>query len=220
MLPKNLLELPSVEDLPESDGKPVDSQLQALICSSLDALLTMIWGERRDWFFGVNIGLYYLDKDNLIVPDGFLSLGVERYKGANGRLSYATWEENYVIPLLAVECVSKNYGGEYDLQEKKGKDYAPKMREYAQMGIKYYAIYNPVHYSRDKHQPFEVYKLEGDSYVLQEEEPLWIEEIGLALGRGMGTFRGWNREWLYWYDWENTKYLASEELLEEERRNS
>ena len=43
--------------------------------------------------------------------------------------------------------------------------------------------YNPEYWQRDRHQPFEVYKLIDGSYELQKREPFWMPEIGLGIGR-------------------------------------
>lgn len=88
------------------------------------------------------MGFYYNPQESAIVPDGFLSLGVERLPRAGGRLSYVVWQENNVVPLLAVEYVSKTYGLEYDTK----KD------DYASVGVSYYVVYNPEYSRRDKHQ--------------------------------------------------------------------
>jgi hypothetical protein len=100
------------------------------------------------------------------------------------------WEENGVVPILAIEVVSKTYGQEYH----------SKLSKYAQIGALYYVIYNPDYWERDRHEPFEVYRLEGNGYVRQMHEPVLIPEINLAIGRGQGSYEGWNREWLYWYE--------------------
>jgi|GEM_PF-1894430 len=76
---------------------------------------------RTDWFFGVDMGIYYAPSYPPLVPDGFLSLGVERFIGEEGLLSYVLWEEDGIVPIFALEVVSKTYGGEY---EKKKLDYA------------------------------------------------------------------------------------------------
>lgn len=70
--------LPSAEDLPDSDYIPVDNELQDLIPGLLKAILAWLWTSRMDWFFGVDMGIYYDPELPPIVPDGFLSLGVER----------------------------------------------------------------------------------------------------------------------------------------------
>jgi Uma2 family endonuclease len=71
--------LPSCEELPDSDDTPVDNELQDLIPSLLKAILALLWSDRWDWFFGVDMGIYYDPNQPAIVPDGFLSLGVQRF---------------------------------------------------------------------------------------------------------------------------------------------
>lgn len=51
--------LPSAEDLPDSDDTPVDNELQDLIPGLLKAILALVWASRMDWFFGVDMGIYY-----------------------------------------------------------------------------------------------------------------------------------------------------------------
>ncbi len=101
--------LPSSTELPDSDDTPVDNELQILIPNLLLAILASIWQSRDDWFFGINMGIYYDVDESVIVPDAFLSLGVERFVGENGRLSYVLWEEDGIVPRLALEVVSKTY---------------------------------------------------------------------------------------------------------------
>nr|WP_250124143.1 Uma2 family endonuclease [Chroococcidiopsis sp. CCMEE 29] len=111
----------SSEELPDSDDTPVDNELQILVPTLLRSILSWLWSERQDWFFGVNMGVYYDPKEPAIVPDGFLSLGVERRKSERGRLSYVLWEENNIAPQLVLEVVSRTYGQEYS---KKFRTYA------------------------------------------------------------------------------------------------
>lgn len=202
--------LPSAEELPDSDDTPVDNELQILVASLLGATLAWVWRTRTDWFWGTNMGVYYSPDESAIVPDGFLSLGVQRLPRAGGRLSYVIWGENLVVPLLVVEFVSKTYG----------KEYQDKQTKYAQIGVLYYVVYNPEYWERDKHHPFEVYRLVNGVYVRQLTEPLWMPEIGLGIGRGQGTYRAWTREWLYWYDQQGNQLLAPEEVAEQERQRA
>jgi hypothetical protein len=150
-----------------------------------------------DWFFGVDMGIYYDPEQPPIVPDGFLSLGVERVFDENLRLSYVLWEEK-AMPIMALEVVSHRRRGEYTYKKKL----------YAEMEILYYVVYNP---QRRKKPPLEVYKLVNNEYVLQPGNPLWLPEIGLAVGYEQGTYQGITRDWLYWYDTEGVRYLSPEE---------
>jgi Uma2 family endonuclease len=206
--------LPTDEDLPSSDETPVDNELQNLIPNLLLTILATIWGDRQDWFFGVDMGIYYIPEPPYvpIIPDGFLSLGVERRtRGDQGRLSYVLWRENNIPPILALETVSETYNGEYDT----------KMAKYIQLGVLYYVIYNHSR-QRPNHEPFEVYRLDNDRYVKQSGEPFWMPEVGLAIGRGQGTYAAWEREWLYWFDENGDRYSTPDEqaaLAEQQAAN-
>lgn len=136
-----------------------------------------------------------------VVPDGFLSLGVERRKGGKSRKSYVLWEENGVPPILTLEVVSQTPGGEYD----------DKLEIYAKLGVLYYVIYNPQFWRRDGHLPFEGYQLVDGSYALQVGEPFWMPEIGLGLGRCQLPDDPLKREILSWYDVNGDRYLNEAE---------
>lgn len=195
--------LPSSAELPDSDDTPVDSELQILIPNLLLAILAAIWKTRDDWFFGINMGIYYTPSKPAIVPDGFLSLGVERFVGENGRSSYVLWEEEEIPPILALEVVSQTYNGEYE----------QKKIDYAELGILYYVIYAPTRLRR-KRQRLEVYRLVEGKYILQPGDKIWMPEIGLGIGREMGTYQGRIREWLFWYDQDGKRYQTPEEQLQ------
>src|SRR4028118_1171010 len=148
--------LPTAEELPDSDDTPVDNELQILIPILLRAILVLNRADRMDWFLGINMGVYYDPDQPAIVPDSFLSLGVERFKqGGKLRLSYVLWQENNIVPQWVLEIVSKTPGGEYD----------DLMVKYAQIGVLYYVIYNHDYSTRDKHERFEVYRLVNGAYV-------------------------------------------------------
>ncbi|CDN09774.1 hypothetical protein RintRC_4452 [Richelia intracellularis] len=53
-----------------------------------------------------------------------------------------------------MQVVSKTPGDEYD----------KKLEIYGKLGVSYYVIYNPEYWRRDRHQPFEVYKLVDGEY--------------------------------------------------------
>lgn len=205
MIPPSLRQsLPSTAELPCSDDTPVDNEDQNLLPNLLLLLLTSLWAERMDWFFGVDMAVYHttgISPKVPVVPDAFLSLNVERKKGGKSRRSYAVWEEQDVVPILTLEMVSHKPGEEYD----------EKMSIYANLGVLYYVIYNPEYWQRDQHQPFEVYKLESGNYRLQIGEPYWMPEVGLGISRYQAEVGGLSQEILTWYDERRNRHLSAAE---------
>lgn len=202
MIDYSLLQnLPSAKDLPDSDDTLVDNELKNLIPNLLQSILAMIWSQRWDWYFGVDMGIYYDPKKSAIVPDGFLSIGVPRIRDENLRLSYVLWEEE-AVPILALEVISKT----------SNQEYTKKKEIYQEIGIQYYVIYNP---QRKRKPALEVYILNNQEYVLLgNQSPIWLEEIGLSIGKEIGTYQGITREWLYWYDHKGERLLTPEERVQ------
>jgi len=204
------LDLPGSEELPCSDGSPVDSEDQNTLPNWLLETLRVIWDERRDWFFGVRMGVYdpegQRQRAPLMIPEGFLSIGVERRKrGGWRRLSYVLQEERNIPPIFALGMVFQTYRGQY----------GSKFERYSGLGVKYYVIYNWEYSRRDGHEPFEVYKLVDGAYERQEGEPCWMEEVGLGIGRVRGRVEGINQEWLGWYDRQGNPYPLPLQILEQ-----
>jgi Uma2 family endonuclease len=203
MLQPDLERLPTGDELVSSDDSPVDNEDQNFIPNVLLFLLEYIWKQRQDWFFAVDMGVYHATSAHPkfpVVPDGFLSLGIERRK-QGGRKSYVVWEENNVAPILTLEVVSQTPGGEYD----------EKMAIYARLGVLYYVIYNPLYWRRDRQLPFEVYKLVNGNYRLQVGEPFWMPEIRLGIGRSPLPDDPLGREVLSWFDVNGQRYLNEAE---------
>ncbi|MEJ1931247.1 Uma2 family endonuclease [Nostoc sp. NIES-2111] len=198
--------LPSSEELPDSDDTPVDNELQDLIPGLLKATLAMAWPDRMDWFFGVNMGIYYDPDEPAIVPDGFLSLGVERFYDEYLRPSYVLWEEEK-LPILVLEVVSPNYCGEYTTKKAK----------YANLSVLYYVIYHP---TRRRKPRLEAYKLVNGEYQPLQGNPIWLAEVGLGIGMERGTYQGINREWLYWYNEQGERLLTPEEQAKQAQQRA
>jgi Uma2 family endonuclease len=195
--------LPTAEDLPDSDDTPVDNELQELVPTLLKMILSGIWDDRDEWFFGIDMGLYYSPDEPPVVPDGFISLGVEDVKDENLRLSYVLWEEKGILPQFVLEVVSKKYRGEY----------TTKKALYEQLGVLYYAIYN----SRRKRKPtLEIYKLIQGKYYPVVGNPAWMPELNLGLGKERLRHQRREREWLFWYDQDGVRYPTPQEQVKQE----
>jgi Uma2 family endonuclease len=191
--------LPTADELPCSDDTPVDNELQELIPGLLKSILQILWADRMDWFFGIDMGVYYHPEQPAIVPDGFLSLGVERFYDEELRPSYVLWEEQ-VVPSLVLEVVSVT----------PGREYTSKLDQYARMGVLYYVIYN----SKRRRKPkLEIYKLVNRRYELADSNPFWMPEIGLGIGYERGEYGGLTRDWLYWYNEDNQRYPTPAEQI-------
>jgi Uma2 family endonuclease len=206
----DLKHLPTSDELPDSDDTPVDNEDQNFVPNILLFLLEYLWKTREDWFFAVDMGVYHttgISPRVPVVPDGFLSLGVERRKGGKSRPSYVVWEEQGIVPTLTLEVVSQTPGGEYK----------EKMAIYAKLKVLYYVIYNPLFWRRDKHSPLEIYKLVKGIYQLQTGEPFWMPEIGLGIGRCVLPADPLNREVLSWFDEKGDRYLTMDERVDAER---
>jgi Uma2 family endonuclease len=221
MLQIDLDRLPTSDELPDSDDTPVDnvgvspsrSEDQNLLPNVLLFLLNSIWADRIDWFFGVDMGIYHTTGANPrvpVVPDAFLSLGVERKKGGKSRRSYIVWDEQDIVPMFVLEMVSHQPGGEYD----------DKLAIYANLGVLYYVIYNPEFWQRDLHQPLEVYRLVDGVYQLQIGEPYWMPEIGLGIGRCQTVFGNLQQEQLGWFNALGVRYPMLNELADQQRQRA
>ncbi|MDB9528907.1 Uma2 family endonuclease [Oscillatoria sp. CS-180] len=206
--------LPTSDELPCSDDTPVDNEDQNLLPNYLLFLLYLIWGDRHDWYFGADMAIYHttgVSPKVPVVPDGFLSVGVPRRKPGNkSRKSYVVWEEDGTVPKFVLEMASWTPGNEYD----------DKITLYENLGVLYYVIYNPDYWQRDRHQPFEVYKLVDGRYQLQIGEPYWMPEIGLGIGRSQGSLGGIPREILSWFDAQGNRYLSADEQAQQAQQQA
>jgi Uma2 family endonuclease len=46
--------LPTADELPDSDDRPVDNELQESAPTLLKLVLADLWEDRYDWFFGID----------------------------------------------------------------------------------------------------------------------------------------------------------------------
>jgi Uma2 family endonuclease len=199
--------LPTAEELPECDGQPVDSELQERLATLLSYILAGVFKDRSDWFFGIDMGLYYNPDEPPVAPDGFLSIGVESVKSESLRPSYVLWEEKGIVPQFVLEVVSKKYRAEYTTK----KDL------YQSLGVLYYIVYNPL---RKRKNTLEVYRLVEGQYVPVIGNPVWMPEIGLGIGKERHNHQGRDREWLFWYNENNERYPTPQEQIEREYQES
>ena len=163
-----------------------------------------------------NVGLFYKLKGDPIVPDVLLSLRVQRPEDFSQRQnrSYFTWEFGK-NPEVCIEIVSNPEGDELTLSKKsqqKGKTTAKK-DIYAQIGVPYYVVFDPLQQIQDKHEmneallrvwtisPVGYTELTSDSGIVAVGQSVWLEGVGLGLTLWSGQFEEEvTRLWLRWCD--------------------
>lgn len=202
------------------DDTPVDNffsaKLQRLLVEILyssEADLTI----RKPFLADANVGVFYSIHQPPLVPDVFLSLDVEvpaDFKQKKNR-TYFVWELGK-SPDVVIEIVSN----------KEGNELGEKLEKYAQMGITYYAVFDPLQQlgesllrvfglSFGRYHPLEIRTIEP---VTQESKSLyWLEEVGIGLTLWNGVYEGKQDTWLRWCDPQGIVILTGYERAEQER---
>jgi Uma2 family endonuclease len=192
--PFNLRE--AIENIITEDDEPVDNlfsaKQQRLLTRSLYSSWTPPSEEkpqpRRKFLADANVGLFFAVRQPPLVPDFFLSLDVEPHQDWYDKehRTYFVWEFGKV-PELVVEIVSNRKGGEL----------TTKLKDYARMGVNYYAVYDPQ--KQLSKTALRVYELGlGKRYRLRDDYRL--PDLGLSLTLWRGVFEGKEETWLRWCD--------------------
>src|SRR5262249_27558600 len=145
---------PRVDHLITEDETPKDNILSEKQQRLLTEPLYSSWNAGRPFVATANVGLFYAVRQPPLVPDILLSLYVETPPElmAKEHRSYFVWEYGKA-PEAVVEIVSNTEGGET----------TDKMLKYAQIGILYYAIYDPEGVVQS--EPLRVYVLRDKRYT-------------------------------------------------------
>lgn len=146
-------------------------------------------------------------------PDWFAVVDVPRIVD-RGRLSYVIWQEQQV-PIVVVELLSPN-----TIEEDQGltlRDRQPPSKWEVYESI--LRIPNYVLFDRTGNS-LQIYRLQAGRYQLQSEDRLWLEELGIGLSLWQGTFEGFTRQWLRWYDIEGRWIPCEAEKTELERQRA
>lgn len=177
-----------------------------------------------------NVGVFYKLKGDPIVPDVFLSLGVQRADDLSQRRnrSYFVWEFGKV-PEVCIEIVSNQEGDELILSQKsrqKGK-FAPKKDIYAQIGVRYYVVFDPLQQIQGKDEMdgalLRVWSISPEGYteltpppgITTPGQPVWLNAIGIGLMLWEGEFEeAVTRLWLRWCDHAGQVILTGAERAE------
>ncbi|MGC8638673.1 MAG: Uma2 family endonuclease [Isosphaeraceae bacterium] len=179
--------IPCVDDLVTEDDTPVDNLYSEKQQRLLTEPLYSSWKPDRLFLVAANVGLFHAVRLPPLVPNALLSLDVEAPAdlGPKRNRSYFIWEFGKA-PEAVIEIVSNKEGGET----------TDKMLKYAQIGILYYAIYDPC--QEVQAEPLRVFVLRDKSYVPCPAE--WLPVLNLGLTLWHGQFENSEDVWLRWCD--------------------
>lgn len=201
--------LPNYDLIITEDDTPVDSLSSEREMKLLTDPLHASWsgpGEGRSFVCMSNVGLFYAWKKPALVPDFLLSLDVEMPEDVYPKehRSYFIW--NYGKPPdLVIEIVSNKEGGEADV----------KLRKYAQLGITYYVIHDPLNELQGG--VLRAFTLRGGVY--EPMDAALFPLIGLGLTLWHGHYAGMRAEWLRWCDPSGRPLLTgAERAIQAEQR--
>lgn len=201
VMPSSMVEEPAEFDLANlvtEDDEPVDNIFSAKQQRFLVEPIYSSSKVQRPFLADSNVAIYGTPRSAPIVPDMFLSLGVQVaedwYKKENR--SYLLWEF-HKPPEVVVEIVSNQ----------KGNENSSKLHDYANLGVLYYVIYDPQQLILD--EPIKLYQLVADEYLLRPDYKL--AQVGLALKLWYGAFEDKTALWLRWCDAEGKLILTGAE---------
>jgi Uma2 family endonuclease len=200
---------PDIEHLVIEDDTPVDN----LISEKHQRLLTeplysnpSVLGDRA-FLLSANVGVFYAVKQPPLVPDVFLSLDVEVPQDWTEKKNrtYLVWEFGKP-PDVVIEIVSNKVGNEL----------GSKLRDYARIGVGYYAVFDPLQQLGEV--PLKVFQRAANHF--HETDDTWFEEVGIGLTLWEGVFEGKQDRWLRWCTQDGTVIPTGAELAERERQRA
>lgn len=127
--------IPDISNLIIEDDTPVDNFQSEKQQRLLVEPLYSSWLPGISFIAAANVELFYALKQDPLVPDAFLSLGVQLPADWSQKqnCSYFVWELGKVLE-VCIEVVSN----------KVGKELGSKKDDYARIGVPYYAVFDPL----------------------------------------------------------------------------
>jgi hypothetical protein len=102
------------------------------------------------------------------------------------------------------------------VSNRKGNEAGSKIRDYARIGVTYYAIFDPDEQLQGK--ILRLYALREGKYAPLKGQ--WLPEIGLGLTLWRGMFEGTDTTWLRWCDHDGNVIATGAERAEQERERA
>lgn len=205
-MPENQAEI----DLVTEDDEPVDNIFSEKQQRLLTESLYNSWDgpeDGRSFVTLANVGLFYAEHEQPLVPDVLVSLDV--------KMPDDVWEKHnrsYFVceygkpPEVVIEIVSNL----------KGKEAGTKLQDYAEAGVHYYVILDPK--KQLKKGMLRIYELCDSRYVKRTER--WLADVGLGLTLWTGKYEDKHDVWLRWSDRDGNLILTGTEGIQKERQRA
>lgn len=201
--------LPDITKLAIEDDMPVDNLIsekqQRLLTEPLYSNPSVLSG--RSFLLAANVGVFYAVRQPPLVPDVFLSLDVEVPQDWSEKKNrtYFVWEFGKP-PDVVIEIVSN----------KEGNELGSKLNGYAQIGVAYYIVFDPLQQLGDV--LVRSFELRAGRY--QETSMSWLEALGIGFTLWNGTFEGKDDRWLRWCTTDGIVIPTGAENAEQERQRA
>lgn len=200
------IEVPEIDysNIITEDGAPVENIVSEREMSLLRDTLYVSWqidGQSPKFVALADVGVFYRPDKPAVVPDVMVSLGVtlpDEIKEKKDK-SYFIWRYGKP-PDVVVEIVSNAKGDELD----------GKRELYAQLGIAYYIVHDPLQYLSDA--KLHIFERHGVDFVRTSER--WFASVGLGVTLWYGEYKGMTREWLRWTNEAGELLLTGAEAVE------
>ena len=201
--------MPGQDELPCSDGEPVETPFHDAQDALLKDTLLEAWAERRDIFVAGNMFVYFsahqVRNNDFRGPDVFVVLEVD---GDKERKSWVAWEEGGRLPDVVIEVTSESTAH---------VDRGEKMRIYSQIWhTSAYFIFDP-----DTEQ-LEGFKLDSTArhyapMLPDENGDFEVAALGLKLGLRQTAYRRLERRFVRWLDPSGHALPTAQERAKAER---
>ncbi len=195
------------------DDAPMDNIVSERQKRLLVDTLYASWKPNEPFLALANVGVFSSPKLPPIVPDMFLSLGVEPHPNLSEydqkkHRTYLIWQHGKP-PDLVLEIVSNL----------KGQEFSEKLSKYAELGVEYYVVYDPLEmYGKPSVRVFV-----RRSRQYEEIDEAVFPDVGLRLQLWEGAYQGLEGAWLRWFTMDGKLLAVGEELdamLTKERKHS
>jgi Uma2 family endonuclease len=208
----------AIRNLVTEDDEPVDNILSEKQQRLLVDALYESWtppaeeeatsAEPRPFWAAANVGIFRSVHLKGIAPDVFISLDVSAPADlrTTEQRSYFMWEHGKP-PEVVLEIVSN----------RKGKELESKRRDYAQMGVIYYVVFDPLRALQRElgDEVLRVYEI-GFGKRYRRRNDYQLPEVSLSLTLWEGRFEDSDNQWLRWCDAQGNLLLTGHERAAQE----